>query len=142
MSNLGNTLHLSGKDEEASKLLREAMDGLSRSLGDAVAPAMEARRRLSLTYLKLQRIDEAVALSKSGYDIVAQKVKPATLLSLRTRQHYAAMLLRANRAADAEPIVREAIAIAETMPQSNADVFGELRNTLAEVLEAKGRKSP
>jgi non-specific serine/threonine protein kinase/serine/threonine-protein kinase len=139
MANLGNALRLGG-ERDAVGLLREAMTGIARQLGDYVAPALEARHNLCLALLAAGEAEQAHELARGGYEIVrAGKIESSSPLSLRVRQRYAAVLLRVRGPAAAEPVAREALELAEKSQHANSPATVEIRTTIAEILDAAGR---
>jgi serine/threonine protein kinase len=138
-ANLGTAQRLQRDLAASETQLRAALEGQKRHLGDAAPPTLETMHNLSLVLLDAGRSDEALLLAKQAFDTVqaAANAGPASLL--RVRQRYTAVLVQLKRYAEAEPLARENLQLAEKALRPASGLLAEIRRTLADILDAQGR---
>jgi tetratricopeptide (TPR) repeat protein len=139
LANLGNTLRLRGDADQAEQHLRAALDGQSKHLGVAAPATLEASHNLSQLLMSAGRGDEALQLTQQAYEAVRGKPDCGPALAVRVRQRHAAMLLQNARFAEAEPIARETLSIAEPILKPTSPLLAQIKSTLADSLQGQGR---
>jgi len=127
-----------GRYDEAEAMLRETTDQFSKTFGDEARETIAARARLASVLQILGKHAEAGA--------IYEKIIPAFKADRSERKWYfgsvtshAASLMAQKKEAEAEPILREALAIAEAEPGTVVRAHVAILNQLAVIDVNLGR---
>lgn len=136
---LGMVFHRDGKDEEAIDLLRKAYQlGIDQSIPD-VDTRIESAQLLASLLATRGDCDDSLKVADDGLALAKGKLPadaPANLPLMRSR---ASALNACGRPADAEPVLRAAIALQERVVAAGGSRMMSLTNDLALTLNDLGR---
>jgi serine/threonine protein kinase len=137
LRNLGTLHHMRGRSEQALNLLRQDV-ALSRKLYGESLRLTESLQTLAVVYTSREMLDDAIKLQREALEI-SEKLLPATSGELAAMQSsYGAVLMNAERWAEAEPALAKATAsLVTTMGTGHHEtVYAHYR--YASVLERRG----
>lgn len=140
-SNLGQTLALQGRAAEAETLLRSTLDDSMRVLGPDVDNTIAVRSSLAMALEALGRHDEAIALRRDNYERLRKTYGMKFGATVMALHNYAIGLLRDHRAAEADPLLQEAIVAAAEVWGADSTEEMQVRRSHALAQEELGQKA-
>ena len=138
---LGGSLRALGRNEEALRELRRALELLGR-LPDEPAETDLARNDVALLLTELERFDEARPLYRDTLARQAAALGPAAQATLVTQSNLAALERRRGALDEAETLFRAVLAAEAEVPEGDeaARLFAAARRGLAALLEERGER--
>lgn len=140
LNNLGIQYHFSGRNKDAAKLFEQSFAIREKVLPPTNLDVAGVIINLAKSYQALGRLTEAEALLGRALVLVDAALKGAQHpYRAAARQNYAVILEANGRYKDAEPLLREAVAIRKaSQPPTHPEIPGALAK-LAENLYLQGR---
>lgn len=139
INNFGGILAATGRPREAESCYREAIERSTRLVGVGYAGTLAALDALGMMLFAERRFHEAVPVYQQAHAGVQTAVLPPAHAAYYVAK-YGRALLRTDRADEAEPILKEALARLESAPGSAGDPwFGVIYDGLTTACEQLGR---
>jgi tetratricopeptide (TPR) repeat protein/tRNA A-37 threonylcarbamoyl transferase component Bud32 len=109
LENLGHMRDHLGRSSEALELLRQASEGLQRTLGSDHPQTLASRHNLAQAYLHAGRTAEAIALDEGTLELREAKLGPDDPETLASRGNLATAYFAAGRTAEAIALHEETL---------------------------------
>ncbi len=136
---LGNVLLLRGDLDEGERLLREAVRGFADSAGERFRWAASAHSGLASALRQRGDLAGAEVEARQALEILAAAVPSDSVGFIAPQGLLGSILVESGRAAEAEPLLREALAGAER--SGNPFLHGAIQSALGECLLALDRRA-
>jgi tetratricopeptide (TPR) repeat protein len=136
---LGTVVFQQGETDEGERLLRESIHGFASTAGESFLWA--ASPHTALAELLRQRGDlaGAEAEARRALEILSAAVPPGSAEIIASKGHLGSILVAQGRAAEGEPLLRQALADAER--SGSPGLRGAIQSGLGECLLALGRRA-
>jgi tetratricopeptide (TPR) repeat protein len=138
--NAGRQMQRANRHADAEKWLGAAVPKLKERIRADSPMRLEAMNALAKGWQEVGKVDEALAEFKSGYELAISNPKPADKRAIAlVISAYGPALVKANRHAEAEPILRDALQRLEQNQQMHMPQARGVLEALRVACDALGR---